>query len=94
MMRLAPVFFTLILLTATLSGCMGNDDEISERDAKITDLESQIEDLNSENENLTSQLETLNGENENLNSQVCKQDKKREIFLMFSLRFSTRCAKT
>lgn len=68
MMKLAPVFFTLILLTSTLSGCMGNDDEISERDAKITDLESQIEDLNSENENLTSQLETLNGENENLNS--------------------------
>ena len=54
------MLIAMIVLVSALSGCLGNNDEIDEKNNIITNLEDQILNLNQENDNLTNELDSLN----------------------------------
>ncbi len=71
-MKIGPIALAMILALSLISGCTGNNDEIDEKNATITDLENQITNLNTENEELISQLESAD-ENINLMSNITSE---------------------
>lgn len=67
MSRMESIFLAMIVLVSVLSGCLGNNDEIDEKNNIITNLEDQILNLNQENDNLTNELDSLNENLEMIN---------------------------
>ena len=49
----------VLMIVSVFSGCLGNSDEIDEKNDIITNLENEIINLNQENENLSGQIESM-----------------------------------
>ena len=59
MSQMKSTILVVLMTVSVFSGCLGNSDEIDEKNDIITDLENEIINLNQENENLSSQIESM-----------------------------------
>ena len=61
-MRIVALMIFLIMITSTLAGCTGDNNEINSANDRIAELESQ----NDANQNLIAELGSQNEANQNL----------------------------
>jgi len=60
MSQMKSTILVILMLVSISSGCLGNSDEIDQKNDTITNLENEIINLNQENDNLSNQIESMN----------------------------------
>ena len=60
MSQMKSIILVILMLVSISSGCLGNSDEIDQKNDTITNLENEIINLNQENDNLSNQIESMN----------------------------------